>query len=138
MKARFWMLAGTLALTLTFGFAAAANTSKAADIAEVMTKGHKGKDSLKESINAELKKSSPDWKAVQEKSAEFVTLAEGLGANDPPKGSKDGWKKQCEGYVKIVKELNAAADKKNKSGCTTAMGKLNKTCGGCHNAHKGS
>lgn len=132
MKTSLGMLACLLCLGLTAAWAA---DDKPADIADVMTKGHK-RGGFKDTIANELKKGSPDWMAAQEKAKEFVTLAEDLGKNKPPKGSEADWKKQCDSYVKIVKELAAACEKKNKAGANSAMQKLNKTCASCHNAHQ--
>lgn len=137
MKARFFLLAGMLAFTCGFGLAAAA-TMRSPDISEIMNKGHNAKTGFIVQLRNEMKKGSPDWKTVQDTSSEFVKLAEGLPANDPPKGSKDSWKKLCDTYVKTVKDLDAAAQKKNKSGCDAALAKLGKSCGGCHSQHKGS
>ncbi len=106
-----------------------------ATIEDIMTKGHK-KGGFRDQINIELKKGTPDWTAVQTAASEFKTLAEDLGKNKPPKGSEASWKKACDEYFGYVKELDAATQQKNKSKSVTALGKIGKTCTGCHNAHR--
>lgn len=135
MKTRICMAAAIVLFVFAIG--SAASDDPVPDISEIMTKGHKP-GGFKDKINAELKKGTPDWSAVQEQAKDFAKLADALGKNKPPKGSADSWKKQCEAYAKIVTSLDTAAQKKSKTDCTSAMGKLNQSCNTCHKAHKGS
>lgn len=125
----------TCTLLLSVGAATAADDA-VPDISEIMSKCNKGNASLMAKIKAEAGKGSPDWMSIQESTAEFAKLADALGKNKPPKGSAANWKTECDKYSKLVKSLDAAAQKKSKADCTKIVGNLQRTCAGCHKQHK--
>lgn len=106
-----------------------------ASIEDVMTKGHK-RGGYRDVINAEVKKGSPDWSALQTAATDFKAIAGDLGKNKPPKGTEAAWKKACDEYLGFVNELDAAAQKKDKAKVQSALSKIAKTCQGCHNNHR--
>lgn len=61
-------------------------------IKAIMTKAHKGGNSLIQTVGKELKASEPDWADIQKKTKELVKLGTALGKNEPPRGEKTSWK----------------------------------------------
>jgi cytochrome c556 len=112
--------------------------AEAADptIKEIMTKAHKGGNSLITTVGKELKEDTPPWADVQKQTKELVELGSSLGKNDPPKGDKESWKKLTDQYVTDAKALDAAAQKKDKDAATKAHTKLTGQCMACHRAHR--
>jgi hypothetical protein len=106
-------------------------------IKEIMTKAHKGGNSLLATVGNDLKAADPDWEDVQKKTKELVKLGTALGKNEPPKGSKPSWEKLTKSYVDTAKELEAAVTAKEKKKAVAAHTKLTKMCAACHKAHKG-
>jgi cytochrome c556 len=134
-----WGVAGAAVLA---GLAVALSPSSAEgdkdiSIKEIMTKAHKGGDSLLATLRQELQQDEPDWAEVQKDSKELVKLGTTLGKARPPRGEKESWKKQTGMYVATAKALSAAADKKDKAGASAAFKKLQSSCTACHKAHKG-
>ena len=107
-------------------------------IKEIMTKAHKGGKSLLSTVGGDLKSAEPNWDDVQTKAKELVKLGKSLGKNDPPKGDKESWEKLTKSYVDTAKQLDDAAQAKEKSKAVTAHSKLTKMCAACHKAHKGN
>lgn len=60
-----------------------------------------------------------------------------LGKNEPPKGDKESWEKLTKSYLDTAKQLDKAAQAKEKSKAVVAHTKLTKMCMACHKAHKG-
>jgi len=83
-----------------------------------------------------LKASNPDWDKVQKETKDWVAMAETLGKQKPPKGSDESWKKQTDKYLGLVKDVDAAAEKKDLNGMKKGMGTIGMACGGCHSQHK--
>lgn len=108
----------------------------APDIETVMKKVN-GKGGLQKAITGDLKSGTVDWDATTKKSKEILTLISALGKNSPPKGDKASWEKHTKDYTANAKALNEACEKKNKPGAEAALGKLGRSCKGCHDAHKG-
>src|SRR5436309_5139842 len=107
------------AAALVLGLAVALNLSGAKEkkepsIKDIMTKAHKGGDSLIFTIRKDLKEDEPDWKEVQKDSKELVRLGTSLGKATPPQGEKASWEKLTKAYLVSAKDLQAAADKKDK------------------------
>lgn len=126
---------GTLALGLTP--ASALPPDDPAAIKDVMKKlngkGQNESGKLKKALNA----SKPDWDAIQGSTKKFADLGADLPKNDPPKGSKDSWKKLADAYATQTKSLNDAAEKKDLDGTKKAFQKINTSCMPCHQAHRG-
>jgi hypothetical protein len=114
-----------------------AEDDKDPSIKAIMTKAHKGGDSLLATVGNDLKAADPDWEDIQKKSKELVKLGTALGKNEPPKGDTQSWEKLTKSYVDTAKQLEAASKAKEKSKAVTAHTKLTKMCMACHKAHKG-
>ena len=127
------LLVGALALT----------PSRAADkenpsIKEIMTKAHKGGDSLIGKLGNELKAPDPDWAKIQEQTKVLVDLGTALGKNEPPKGDKESWEKLTKAYLDNARDMDAAAEKKDKVSTAADLQKVRGMCANCHKVHKGS
>ena len=130
------MKKGIAAFVLLIGAGALLAGGKVPSIEEIMDKAHANKTGLRAKIADEVKKPAPDWATVQKQSKEFVTLAEALAKNDPPKGAKPNWVKLSKEYADAVKELDKSVVKKDGKAVTTANQKLNANCTACHEAHR--
>jgi cytochrome c556 len=87
-------------------------------------------------LGKQVKSKSPDWEAIQKETKEWVGVAETLGKQSPPKGTAESWKKQTETYMKNVKAVDEAAEKKDSAAATKALATVGASCGGCHAQHK--
>jgi hypothetical protein len=128
-----------LALALLMGFAAlgtSADKEKDPTIKEIMTKAHKGGDSLIEKLGKELKADEPKWDDIQKQSKELVDLGTALGKNKPPQGGQESWDKLTKKYLDEAKVLDEAAKKKNKTATADAQMTLKTYCADCHKVHK--
>ncbi|HEY7159235.1 MAG TPA: hypothetical protein VH575_35150 [Gemmataceae bacterium] len=114
-----------------------AEDDKEPSIKAIMTKAHKGGNSLLAKVGQDLKAADPNWDDVQMKTKELVKLGTSLGKNEPPKGGKESWEKLTKSYVDTAKQFDAAAQKMEKTKAVTAHTKLTKMCMTCHKAHKG-
>jgi hypothetical protein len=105
-------------------------------IKEIMTKAHKGSDSLLSKLRAELKESDTDWADVGKNSKELLKLGTELGKAKPDKGEQKSWKQLTTAYAKNAKALEEAAGKKNKKAAESALTRITGSCTSCHKAHK--
>lgn len=129
---------GVLAILVAAGVAVCGISTaddKVPDIHEIMSKGNK-KNGLRDKIAIEARKSAPDWATIQTYAKDYLALAEALPKNKPPKGDMESWNKLAGEYVKIVKEMNDAAQKKNKDNVLAANQKLMQGCKTCHDLHQ--
>jgi cytochrome c556 len=126
------LLAG---MALVAGPAAA---QKEPSIKEIMTKAHKGGNSIIASVGKELRGDEPDWEDIQSQSKELVKLGTSLGKNEPPQGDQESWEKLTKQYLTNAKALNEAAKKQDKSAALSAHKKLGDSCKNCHKVHKPS
>jgi hypothetical protein len=136
-------LCGAALAAALIGLAASGTQSIAEDdkdpsIKEIMTKAHKGGNSLLSTVGKDLKSGEPNWDDVQTKTKELVKLGKSLGKNDPPKGDKESWEKLTKSYLDTAKQLDDAVRAKEKSKAVTAHSKLTKMCAACHKVHKGN
>ena len=111
---------------------------KVPSVDEIMKAVNKKKGGLHADVADLLKAGSVDWTTVQDKTKKYSAMADFLGKNDPPQGDKKSWEKLTKAYAAEAKALYDAAGKKDKSGCNSAMGKLQKSCMGCHKVHRPS
>src|SRR5947209_4779124 len=132
MNRLFGLGAGVVALALVCGLSASAGDEKGSSIKDIMTKAHKGGDSILGRIRADLKDTDPNWEDVNKGSKELVKLGADLSKAKPEKGEARSWKKLTDNYVKNVKTLQSAAQKKNKTAATAAVGRIGTSCGACH------
>jgi cytochrome c556 len=135
-----WILAtaATAGLLLaSFG----ANRLGAADdkvptIEDIMKKVNKPRVGLHSDVGNALKAATVNWDTIQAKTKEYATMADFLGKNDPPKGTKASWEKLTKTYADDAKALNAAAEKMDKATVTSLHKKLSGECMACHKAHR--
>jgi cytochrome c556 len=105
-------------------------------IEDIMQKVNKRKSGLHSQIADALKSGTVNWDDLQKKTKEMSALADFLGKNDPPKGSKASWEKLTKVYADDAKALNTAAEGKDKAAANAAIKKLSGECMGCHRAHR--
>ncbi len=109
---------------------------KVPTIEDIMQAVNKKKGGLHSDVGAALKMSTVDWDTVQAKTKQYAAMADFLGKNDAPKGSKASWDKLTKMYADDAKALNAAAEKKDKATAMTTWNKLSRECMACHKAHR--
>ncbi len=129
-----FMLTGLLALAIIVTGAAQAADEKPESIGDIMKKAHKGATAFKTVITKNLK--DKDFDAAGNTMKAWSTIAKHLGEFEPPKGSKESWKKMTTKYADNVKALAKAVDDKNLSAANKALKAINGSCGSCHKAHK--
>jgi cytochrome c556 len=122
---------------VTMALMAGARTDDTPSIKDVMDKLHKGANAPLAKLKTALKAESPDWKAVQEYTKDFVTFGAALAKNDPPRGEKADFEKLAKGYFKNAKALDDAAKAEDKAKAQAALTKIGASCKVCHTAHKG-
>ena len=131
-----FMLTGLLALAIMVTGAAQAADDKPESIGDIMKKAHSGENAFRKEIAKNLKVKDFDAAATTMKA--WSAIASHLNEFEPPKGSKESWKKMTKKYADSVKALAKTIDDKNVSAATKQLDVINKKgCGGCHSAHKG-
>jgi hypothetical protein len=91
---RFACLSVAFALAATLVVTAAVGADqKTPSIKDVMGKLYKGPNASMSKLKNELNATPPEWKQVQGRTKDFVTLAEALAKNEPRKGDKASFKK---------------------------------------------
>ena len=132
-------MAALLALLVFLGAVSrsGAEDDKDPSIKDIMTKAHKGGNSILAKLGKDLKSDKPDWDEVTKLSKELVSLGAALNKNKPPKGEKESWDKLTTSYQDTTKALLAAAEKKDLKAAAASQKKLSGTCKDCHSAHKG-
>jgi hypothetical protein len=94
------------------------------EIPEIMTKGHKGNDSLLKKVTT--------GKATAEETKKLVEYYKALALHAPPKGEEKSWKEKT---AALVKASEAVAAK--KEGAVATLEKA-ANCRACHTAHRPS
>jgi hypothetical protein len=132
------IVVGTLA-ALTFWLAAAgAQDGKTPSVKEVMKKLNAKDAALCPTLGKALKADAPNWDEVQQETRVFLVTAEALAKNDPPHGDRASWTKLTTAYIADAREMDSAAQKKDRNAALAAHAKLANpaTCNGCHKMHK--
>jgi hypothetical protein len=128
-------VAVVIAAALVSGRAGA--DDQGASIKDIMGKLHKGAKAPLSQLKVQLKAESPDWKAIQGETKDFVALGGGLAKFDPPKGEAKAYKSLATNYYNHAKDLDSAARKEDLGATKAAFSKLAASCKECHSAHKG-
>lgn len=117
---------------------AAADEDKVPTIKEVMGKVNKGPKALSGMLGKELKAGDPDWSEIQKHTKEVAKLVAALEKNTPKKGEEDSWKQLTKDYAAKAKELDEAAEKKDKDAALAAHKKISGMafCKSCHSVHR--
>ncbi len=129
------VVAGFMALVVTLD-TTRAEEKKDPSIKEIMTKAHKGADSLIGKLGKELKADTLDWDLIQKQTKELAEMGMSLSKATPPQGDKESWEKLTKVYVANSKEMVASADKKDKDTTAADVMKVTMMCGNCHKVHK--
>ena len=103
----------------------------------MMRIGGRGPDALWPKINSDLNTNSPPWDDLQAQAKEFADVAAKVGANNPPKGSKESWDQHANEFTTDAVDLAAAAQAKDVDKAKAAQMKVNNSCRDCHMAHRG-
>jgi hypothetical protein len=105
----------------------------------IMTKLNGGRQPLKATINAELKKDPPAWDKIKSQTSAAAKMAASLSEYTPPKGSPESWKKLSAAYAASASALDKAAQAEDKKAAEAAWTTLfsNTACIECHNQHRG-
>lgn len=106
-------------------------------VKEIMTKLHKGANSLLVDTRTHLQKGQPDWDALEKKTKDIVILGAALARNDPPRGDRESWQRLSRQYYDHAKTLDEAVQAKDRPAALNATKQLGESCKACHNAHKG-
>jgi len=133
-----WMLVAAAVAVLVVGGRSMVNAveDKVPSIEEIMKKVNKGPKSLHQVMTKQLKGDAPVWEDLAKMSKEYAALCGALGSNKCEVGEAKSWEKLCKEYAAEAKALDAAVAKMDKTASLAAIGKLNKTCEGCHDAHR--
>jgi cytochrome c556 len=136
---RAWCTAACVAAVLAVVMGSPTTADEKTDapsVKDIMTKAHKGADSLLGKLKTEVKAGEPDWAAVQKQTKELVRLGDSLAKAKPPRGDDESWKANTAGYQTAVKKLDTAAADKDVKATEGSLNKLTTTCVTCHKAHK--
>jgi cytochrome c556 len=120
-------------VVVSAGMLSADDTEKNYSIEEIMKKGHGSKGLLK-GITAEVK--TAKWDDAKNDAKLLKAFGVALGKNKPPRGAEASWKKLTEQYKENTVAVAKAVDKKDAKATTDALGKIGKSCKGCHDNHK--
>ena len=118
---------------LSAGVLAGDEKEKTYSIEEIM-KRHTGAKSLLKGVGVQVKEGK--WEEAKDGAKMLKAFGESLGKNKPPKGEETSWKKLTEQYKENTAAVAKAVDKKDAKGATDALGKIGKSCMGCHKMHK--
>lgn len=105
---------------LSLAIVAAQDDKPEYTIKQVMEKAHKNK----------LINKLAEGKGTKEEAQELLKMYKALGANKPPKGDVEGWKKKT---VVLIEAAQDVVDGKDGAG---AKLKAAANCAGCHKEHK--
>jgi hypothetical protein len=87
-------------------------------------------------IKKELDSAMPDWDKVAEAAREFVALAAYLDKNEPKWGEKESWQQFTALHMKEAKEMERAADERDRAALSAVHHRIGTACDACHDAHR--
>ena len=134
-----WLIAMVALVSLASWLAIAdAQDAKPPTVKEIMKKANFRDGSLCPLLGRALKVDEPNWDEVQREAHLFATLVSALGQNDPPRGDKASWQQLTKTYGAAAKELDDAAQRKDRASALAAHAKVANpaTCNGCHKVHR--
>ncbi|MFO0852630.1 MAG: hypothetical protein U0871_29325 [Gemmataceae bacterium] len=118
---------------VSLGAAVADDKEKTYTTEEIM-KRHTGAKSLLKGLGAQVKEGK--WEDAKEGAKLLKAFGESLGKNTPPKGDEASWKKLTKQYKESTAEVFKAVEKQDAKAATDGLGKIGKSCMGCHKPHK--
>jgi cytochrome c556 len=115
-----------------------AEREKGSPIKAVMKQvfNYNNKKSLLATLGADLKAEEPDWAKVQKESKEVVQKVAPLHKATPPRGERESWDKLTAAALLNARNLEAAAESKNKDKAVVSYKALHDSCRSCHTAHR--
>ncbi len=113
-----------------------AEKDAAPTIPEIMRKLNGGSNSMTRNLELDLKDDDPDWEAIQESSAEYVKLVDGLQKGTPRKGDKTSWERLAKNYAANARALDTAARKKDRKAAALVVTRIKNSCNACHDVHR--
>jgi cytochrome c556 len=125
------VLMAVVAFAAAVSLTAIAADEKVPATKEIMSKGMKG---ALPKIAGAAKSEKLDSVAAEIKT--LKAYGEALGKNKPNKGDEASWKKLTDAFKASTAAVAAAAEKKDAKAAAEAAGAIQKSCGGCHGAHK--
>lgn len=133
---RLFVLAGCLAVAVIVAGVRAEDDKKEEkpNIKKLMKVMHGKAPALQAKASAALK--AKDFEKLEKVSAEWEKSATVLAKAKPTKGESESWEKLTGSYLKAIKTMHEAAEKKDAKSANGALGQIGKSCGVCHKAHK--
>jgi hypothetical protein len=128
------MLAGAVLLIPL----AQAQDGKTPTIKDIMKKLNYRDTALCPTLGKSLRADPPNWDDVQKDARTCLNCVELLARLDPPKGDRGSWQKFSQAYLMAARELDSAAQRKDRPAAQAAHQKLANPamCNGCHNIHR--
>jgi len=124
---------GPLAL---LAVALGADTKRIPSIRAVMQKQYRVTRAPFVLIKKELDSTMPDWEKAGEAAREFAALAAVLPKNEPKWGEKASWTRFTTLHIDDAKELERAAEARDREAVQTVHRRLETACKACHDAHR--
>ncbi|HET6572858.1 MAG TPA: hypothetical protein VFG68_04590 [Fimbriiglobus sp.] len=118
---------------LSAGVLPADDKEKTYAIEEIM-KRHTGAKSLLKGVAVQVKEAK--WEEAKGGAKLLKAFGESLGKNKPPRGEEKSWKKLTEQYKESTATIYKAVEKKDAKTALDTLGKIGKSCMGCHKQHK--
>jgi cytochrome c556 len=128
MRFRMKVLAVAVATSLVVYLGSSKAEDKPVDIKGCMGSQNK--------VRELAKAKTIDWDEVGPKVKTWLTAAEDLGKNKPPRGDDKSWKELCDKYLTNVKAVDEAAEKKDGPALNKSLATIQGTCMGCHSKHR--
>lgn len=129
-------LLGLLSIFAWTAAPAGAQDEEKPTIKQIMAKLHKGSKAPLNSVKAELKGDSPNWKKVETEAKIIEKFGAFLPKTEAPRGDQASYEKLAKAYAKNAKALQEAAEKEELAPARDATKKLGGSCQACHKAHR--
>ena len=129
-------LLGLLSVVALTSSPAGAQDDETPTIEKIMEKLHKGSKAPLKTVQAELKRDSPNWSKVEVDAKIIEKFGAYLPRTKAPKGDQASYEKLAKAYAKNAKALEHAAGEMDLARAREATKKLGTSCKACHSAHK--
>jgi hypothetical protein len=114
----------------------AADGARTPSIRAVMHKQYRVTYAPFKVIEKELDAPAPDWDKVAEAARDFVALGAYLDKNEPKWGEKASWQQFTALHMKEAKEMERAADQRDRAALGAVHRRIETACDACHDAHR--
>lgn len=136
MKKQALVLLGVSLVFSLSAFLPASADDTTESVKKIMGALNKGPKSLSGLLKTALKAEEPNWTGIQKDTKRFAELTDAMSKLKAKKGDGSSWEKLSGAYAADAKELNEAAEKKDKEATAAAFKKLEGSCKSCHSVHK--